>query len=1634
MIEQTKTRQEPARAESSSLSVLERLADEAREGLPPPRGECVAALLKLLHARTPPAQLSQARADELVAHAARLFEFLEKPLDGFRVRVQPTYGGDTCGTDGRKSPERLALETVGPDGPFLLDSLLELLRARGYEPCEVLHPIVAVDRDARGHVTSVSPPRDGAELVSLVHLELSARLTKSARADLAREAQEVLDEACLVVEDFGPMLERLRGVRGRVCKRLEDCKPSERGDIKEATDFLDWLQKANFVFLGYRGYHVRGTGTDAVLEVHHQSGLGVLRDESRSSFAQPRLLSSLPPDLRERILTPRLVLVHKANSESRVSRRTRMDYVGIKRLDVDGKVTGEDRFLGLFTARAYNDLPSTIPILRKKLEEILEEANVVPGSHDHGEIFSVFTSLPKYELFVTDTHGIAEMIFSIMSASRRRDVRVSYRPDFLERGVSVMVLLPRERFNVHLRVAIQNLLAEEFQGTFVNYRLALTDEPMARLHFYFATRPGVLPSTHLDGLEAKVSLLVRAWDERLREELDREFGAEEAARLGERYANAFSAGYLAVKSPAEAVADVHHADRALREKRCEASVAQGQLQDGRDVSVLRIYRCHEPFALSTLMPVLNGLGLHVLDEQTYRIAPSVPEEAVQADATPGSPGESAAESVVFLHSFRCLGANGSPLSTGKISENVEDTILGVLAREVENDSFNRLVASAGLDRRQVEVLRAYDSYLHQLGQPWKQRTTNAALNDNPKAAASLVKLFEARFDPHRSTGERQKLEENARSEFSEILDQVQGIIEDEILGFFEHLVLASVRTNYFRRDGQGNPASSLAIKFRCADVPKMPDPRPLYEIFVHNAAVEGLHLRGGKVARGGLRWSSRVDDYRMEILGLMKAQRTKNALIVPVGAKGGFILKQAPSGSAPSGEIRKQYEVFIRALLDVTDNVSGAQVVHPEGVLVHDEKDPYLVVAADRGTAAFSDVANTIATERSFWLGDAFASGGSTGYDHKKEGITARGAWECAWRHFRELGVDPDKETFTVTGVGDMSGDVFGNGMICSENIRLLAAFDHVHVFLDPDPDPKASFEERRRLFLLPRSSWTDYDPGKLSKGGGVYRRDAKSVRLSPQARNMLGIPAGKVNGNELIQAVLRMPVDLLFNGGIGTYVKARSESHQDVGDPANDAVRVDAADLQARIVVEGGNLGVTQHGRVECARAGGRINTDFIDNSAGVDLSDHEVNLKILLERTLHRGAITRTERDEILRGIAGPVCQQALRDNNLQCCVLTLEERRGSLALEEHRFLIEELSTTGILKRSVESIPNEGDLLRLRESGTSLTRPQLAVLLAYAKIDAYAKVLATDLPDDPNLERFLTDYFPPEVSSRFAPDIKDHALRREIIASAVVNSCINAMGVSFFHGLARRKGFTFDEMLRAFVIAIALADADTFFHAMDRLYAEGFADIDAFYSGLERFQVALGVIIRGVLRRRLTARSSVDLDDVFEIDAMMTRYRTGRTLGKDLSPELKRLALPEEILQHLSRTECLPERMDIADLAEGAGVAFAPAAVSWKEAGAYLLTDRLEEEARRIVRITDEDIQTCTSLMESAHESRRELAGKILQNLAVSETFLPLNLVERSAVSRILETARIREPLTPSGLFVVAETLGRLVQRVAG
>jgi glutamate dehydrogenase len=1333
---------------------------------------------------------------ELAAQVRSLFAFVDARRGDIGVRAyNPDPDRDGYTTQGS------VIEVNTQDAPFLIDSITEELRSRGLEVRHVLHPVMGIEREDGGGVRSIGPARGALHRESVMHFEVDRRVPDESLDGLERGVGWVLGDVRLCVRDFHAMVDRVERMielaQGDVVRYPKD-------DVAEAVAFLQWLRADNFVFLGYREYAVEGDGDGVTVHVAPGSGLGILSDPTGSRFAQPVAVAELPEELRERVLDGPLVIVSKTNRESTVHRRVKMDYVGVKQVDEAGRITGELRMLGLFTSKGLMEPARQIPLIRRKLDAIMESEDLFPGSHDFKAVVTIFESFPKDELFAATPQDLRATVMALLALEEKRQVQLFVRPDMLGRFVSATVALPRDHVSTELRLRLQHLFEERFNGESVDYYLSFGETDPARFHFTIHVKGGI-PDVSFDELEREVLAAARTWDDALSDALVARYGDVAGHSLARRYAGLFPEYYKSAAPIFMAEFDVEQFEQ-LGSDRPYTVALQNEAGTAEPLTRLKLYKTGGKAPLSDLLPILEDLGLTVVEEVPTRL---------QEHEGSGR----------YLHDFGVLDAHGWPLDLERVGDLVADTVRAVWDGRAESDSLNRIVPAAALTWRQVGILRAYRQYRQVLGGAFTKRYVNDAFVRNAELARLLVQLFEARLDPgHDGDLDPAGLE----ADILRRLDEIASLDEDRILRSFLGMILATVRTNAFKA---GGTLPYLSFKLRCEDVPGMPKPVPRWEIFVYSTEMEGAHLRGGFIARGGIRWSDRLEDYRTEILGLMKAQMVKNAVIVPTGAKGGFVLKRPPPGRPELlDEERRQYIVLMRGLLDLTDNIVSGEVRRPEGVVVLDpDPDAYLVVAADKGTAHLSDTANEVSAEYGHWLGDAFASGGSAGYDHKALGITAKGAWESVKRHFSELGHDVMTEPFTVIGIGDMSGDVFGNGMLVSPATKLVAAFDHRHVFIDPDPDPAASLAERRRLFELPASSWDDYDRSLISEGGGVWPRSAKAVPLSEAARAALGIEAEKLSPTELCQAILRASVDLFWNGGIGTFVKASEESHEEAGDRANDALRVNGNELRCRVVAEGGNLGFTQRGRIEYARAGGRINTDAIDNSAGVDCSDHEVNLKILLARAVESNDLTMDGRNELLESVVGDVIRHVLYDNYLQVQILSQESAASARRMEAYESLMEELESAGLLERALESLPSTERMAEREAAGDGMVRPELCVLLAYAKRLLREQLLPSRLPDDPYLDADLAAYFPPAVVERFGNRLADHALRREIVATIITNDVINSMGITFVARMAAETGAGPDEICRAFVIAREVTGARSHWDPVEQLPREVPNDVAA-------------------------------------------------------------------------------------------------------------------------------------------------------------------------------------------------------------
>ncbi len=1398
--------------------------------------------------------------------------------------------------DGWESSHTI-IEVVNDDMPFLVDSVTMEINRQRLKAHLTIHPVIKTKRDADGELNEILPPEvvQSGHSESVMHVEVDRQTDPEKLAELEAGILRILGDVRKAVEDYPKMKDHMNRLVAEIRK------PYPPGLIPETVDedkaLLTWLVDRHFVFLGYRDYDLVNESGEDVLRVVPGSGLGILRETSQTEVSKS--FATVTPEVRKFARAPDLLILTKANSRATVHRPGYLDYVGVKRFDAKGQVLGEQRFLGLYTSTAYASPPADIPLLRRKVNNVVTRAGFDPNGHMGKALVTILDQYPRDELFQISEDELFEHAIGIVALGYRQRTRLFVLSDLYGRFLSCLVYVPHENYNTELRKRTQQILMHAFNGISSEFTLHLSDSAMARELITVRTKPGSVPDFDVREIEKQIVKAVRRWEDDLYDELIASLGEERGNQLYRRFGNAFSAGYREDRSALEAVTDAAIMDTLRAEKKLAMNLYAGD-KAGITPLRLRVFHSGEPIPLSSSLPMLERMDVKVLEELNYKIEPE------------GGPP-------VYVHDFGMSHTGDIPFDVSEVKSGFEEAFVRAWRGEVENDDFNRLVLRANLGWREVTILRAYSKYLRQIGFNFSRAYVEQALSANAAIAKKLIKLFVVRFDPANTAEANVKIQA-LTVEIERGLDLVANLDEDRILRRFLAVIQATLRTNYFQKDADGATKPYLSFKFNPAQVPGLPEPKPMFEIYVYSPRVEGIHLRGGKVARGGLRWSDRREDFRTEVLGLMKAQMVKNTVIVPVGSKGGFVVKQPP---ADRESFLKEgiacYQVYLHGLLDLTDNLVAGKVVAPKDVVRHDSDDPYLVVAADKGTATFSDIANGVSKEYGFWLDDAFASGGSVGYDHKKMAITARGAWESVKRHFRELGVNTQTTDFTVVGIGDMSGDVFGNGMLLSRHIKLLGAFDHRHVFLDPNPDPEASFKERERLFSLPRSSWTDYDSKLISKGGGIYPRSAKSVPLSLEAKKVLGVDDNSLTPSDLIRALLKAPVDLLYNGGIGTYVKATPQTHAEVGDRANDAIRVNGRELRCKVVAEGGNLGFTQLGRAEYALNGGKINTDAIDNSAGVDCSDHEVNIKILLNSVVAEGRMSGEQRNNLLAEMTDEVGALVLRDNYLQTQSLSVRER---MLLDAQTRFIKYLEKAGKLTRAIEFLPSDEELAARKASKIGLTSPERAVLLAYSKIMLYDALLASKVPDDPYVSTALVRYFPAPLRECYRDQMERHPLKREIIATQVTNDMINRVGSTFVHRLQEETGARFPDVVRAFLLTREVFDFESFWQAVEALDNKV---PDAVQSSM------LIASERLMMRATLWFLRYRNLKD--DIAKTVERFAPGvkalaASLDKFLSPDeseglrqaaerLTQSNVPNDLAMRLGRFDPLYSALDIAEVA---------------------------------------------------------------------------------------------------------------------
>jgi glutamate dehydrogenase len=1562
----------------------------------------LAVFAERLFARESPETQERMSAADRLALVRSAFEFFSVRTEEIVVRVEPGTLGEAA----------TAIETVMPDRQFIVDSLLEYFRNRHVEVRMMLHPVFHVARDREGGISSFEQSHAAERPESITHTEIELPYSDAVADEIRRAVSSVLLEVLQATNDFDAM----KAQALKVCEETAAIR-----ELVEVRDFLRWMVQGGFVFLGYRRYRITGAGGAAArFSVEAGSELGIMRAHDESRFRDSGSLDEIEPARRELFFTGAPLIVGKTLAESHVHRWRPMDTITVRRGDRDGRVLAFDNFVGMFTSKAYAEESEHIPVLRAKLREVLEAEGARPGSHDYKEIVGAFNSFPKDELFRAPVEELRQQLRLVLDVKSEAAARLVTIADEHRGHVIVLIIMPREAFSADLRLRIQEMLAARLGGTLVYYYLAIGEGYTARLHFAFAAKPP--KPTLIRELENEITKMARRWDDRLRDQLLKSFGAARGRAVFARWTAAFDAEYKGSVDVSRARADIEQVEKLIDGGKSFAVETGARTADRDGLAELRMIGLGQPPMLSDLMPTLQNFSIEVIAEHSHELKPDIVGQPARA----------------YIQAFTVSGPGHKPFSAMRGVALIADAITAVRTGLTQDDPLNALTPRAGLTWREVALLRAYLVVAFQMRLAPARLGLQRLLLTNPELAELLVALFKARLDPTTDT----PLDKVTalRKSYLDLVGTIENIVDDRTARTLLAMVEATVRTNFFAPMPEPDPY--IALKFDSGKIPGLPDTPPLYEIHVNSPSMEGCHLRAGRIARGGIRYSDRQDDYRTEILDLMKTQTVKNAIIVPIGSKGGFVVKRPPGQAPDPRDGVEAYKTLMNAMLDLTDNLTEQDIVHPPHVKVLDDDGPYLVVAADKGTASFSDISNGIALTRAFWLGDAFASGGEHGYDHKVLGITARGAWESARRHLREMGRDVERGApVTIAGVGDMSGDVFGNGLLRSRNVKLIAAFDHRHIFIDPDPDPAASFDERKRLYELPRSSWADYDAKLMSTGGGVFRRGQKRIELSPAAREALGCDDTVLDGESLISVILRAPVELLYNGGIGTYVRSQSETDSEVGDHANDACRITAKELRAKVVVEGGNLGFTQKARIEYSLAGGRINTDAIDNSAGVDMSDHEVNLKILLEPSVGRGELSFDERNAVLAACGNDVAERVITDNRDQVLMISLEQIRSRGSVSEFYDHMKSIDDRGLLRHHEPVLPSREALEERRLRFAGLTRPELAMVTAFTKIDLVNRLETARVVDDEYLVgRFLDPYFPEAIASRFQAEIGKHRLRRELVATAAANELVNLMGSTFIYSLSREFGARAPAALRAWLIAADILGIRSRAMALKASDATMSAEAENHsFLALERAcraatGWALGNIEPGLAIGDAIARFKPPLDSLVESFELMLVageheriehvYRELRAVVADgeLAHALARLTFADHLLTILSlafeRGEA-PEHVMEAYFGLAASIDFAMLEQGMQEVAS---DDRWIRRAVQelATELRAARVMLCCAVLDDARGSVEEAIKQL--KVAREERF--------AEVDRLFAELGAMAALTPAALHVTIRALTRLAR----
>ena len=1423
----------------------------------------------------------------------------DKQANEFSVRVF----NPTVSRQGWKSTHTI-VEIVVHDSPFLVDSVKMALNRLDLASHLMLHGPTQVQHSKHGDIVGIN--NGEGEMYSLFHIEVDRLSDKEAMSSLKQELISILSDTELVVADWKKMVDKLKQVTDQVEKQQGKFE-IERDHYDETIKFLRWLGDHNFTFMGYKEYDLVNGENEIELCPTQEKGLGL--------FSNPRhvrsvKLSDFPDSARLEAQKPFLLIITKGNTPSRIHRPAYTDYIGIKKFDKDGKVIGEHRFTGLYTSAVYNQSVAGIPLIREKVDRILTASRYRQGSYSYKALHNILENYPRDELLQAREEELLEVGMGVVQMQDRDMLRLFVRRDPFGRFFSCMVYVAKDRYNTELRRQTQRIFKQYFGcEQEVEFTTYFSESPLARTHYIVRVDNNNM-DIDVKAIERNLMEASSTWDDRLSEAIIANYGESKGLPLSKEYMRAFPRSYKEDVMPGSSVADIERLESLSDDHKLGMLFYRPQelTKDSKAVR-LKLYHRDEPIHLSDVMPMLENLGLRVIGESPYEV-------------------RKANGQVYWILDFSMLHKSDRSVDLREARDRFQQAFSAVWHGDLESDGFNHLVLGASLTGREISILRAYARYMRQVGFPFSQQYIEDTLTHHPDLASDLVSLFKKRFDPKSKNSE--KAQADIIAKITDKLDLVESLDDDRIIRRYMEMISATLRTNYYQMDENKQPKPWLALKLKPRDIPEIPQPVPAFEIFVYAPDIEGVHLRGGKVARGGLRWSDRQEDFRTEILGLVKAQQVKNTVIVPVGAKGGFVCKRQPNLTSRDeifAEGQRCYKRFIRALLDVSDNIIEGEVIPPANVVRHDEDDPYLVVAADKGTATFSDLANSVSAEYNFWLGDAFASGGSNGYDHKAMGITAKGGWESVKRHFREMGINCQTTDFTAIGIGDMAGDVFGNGMLLSKHTKMVAAFNHMHIFIDPTPDSASSWQERERLFNLPRSSWEDYNPKLISKGGGIFSRRAKSITLTPEIQKLLGTKKASLAPNDLIKMILTMPIDLLWNGGIGTYVKAATETHTDVGDRANDMLRIDGRDLRAKIVGEGGNLGMTQLGRIEFALAGGRVNTDFVDNVGGVDCSDNEVNIKIFLNGLVANGDMTIKQRNTILESMEDEVGEIVLEDAYCQAETISVTEHQGvSLVKEQIRF-IHTLEKAGHLDRVLEYIPDDETLLEREKQGLALTRPEISVLIAYGKMVLKEELVHEDIANDRYHAEQLVQYFPTKLRRNYEKAMADHPLRREIIATSLANQMVNEMGCNFATRLQEETGANVVDIANAYAASreiFGLAEVMKQLRELDNT-----ASTSAQYEMMFYVRRTLRRLSRWLLRNRSGKQSVTALIELYQADVSKVKASLDSLLVEnevkehnDVADVWVKQGICSELANYVARLSSLYSVLDISTVSRGKGI----------------------------------------------------------------------------------------------------------------